>query len=50
MKRLIREHWYTAILVAFVLTVGVLLWRGYRACEAAGGTYVRGLFWMECIK
>ncbi len=28
----------------------IALLHGYTDCAAAGGDYVRGLFWVECVK
>jgi hypothetical protein len=34
-----------AIIVTLALLVG-----GERSCQRRGGHYVRGLFWMECVR
>ena len=36
--------------VLVLMVVLALLWHGWRACAQSGGHYVRGLFWMECIR
>ena len=38
--------WLTLVIVAILLTLGF----GNHRCHARGGTYVRGLFWMGCVK
>ena len=38
------------VAVAFALVVFGFLWSGYSECNDQGGQYVRGLFWMECVK
>jgi len=47
--KLVREHLYIVLLSTFLIVSCVVLYRGWRACDARGGHYVRGLFWMECI-
>jgi hypothetical protein len=39
-----------AVLVAVVVVVLIGMHGTWRDCKAAGGTTVRGLFWLECIK
>jgi hypothetical protein len=39
--------------IAMIVVVGTVLLcllSGYRNCTRRGGHYVRGLFWMECIR
>jgi hypothetical protein len=49
-RRAIRDHALLAIFSVILLVACVVLYRGYRACEAQGGKYVRGLLTMECIR
>ena len=49
-QRAIRDHALLAIFSLILVVACVVLWRGYRACEAQGGKYVRGLLAMECVK
>jgi hypothetical protein len=40
---------------AFLVAIAILaillgLALGYRQCETSGGQYMRGLFWMECVR
>lgn len=37
------------VLVAVTVAIMVAMGLGYVECRDAGGQYVRGLFWMECI-
>jgi hypothetical protein len=41
--------WF-ALSVVIVLVICVALYIGWRNCRERGGTYVRGLFWLECVK
>ena len=50
MARWFRKYWPTLMVVAVACALGVVLYSGWRSCEAQGGQYVRGLFWMECVK
>jgi hypothetical protein len=46
----LREKIYLALLIG---TCGLFLWAMVQTtsqCHAIGGTTVRGLFWLECIK
>lgn len=49
-----RYEYAQAILLALVAGIGCLaLWFLFQTvsqCNAIGGTTVRGLFWLECIK
>lgn len=38
------------IFVVLIVIVLVVLAHGWRECNRAGGKYVRGLVWMECIR
>ena len=42
------------ILLTIFISMAIGCWAslivGYLTCNAFGGQYVRGLFWMECIK
>lgn len=38
------------ILVLVLAMAIVSLWVGKIECDKSGGVYIRGLFWMECIK
>lgn len=41
---------YQLCLIAAAIIVLMLLERGRRDCARERGQYVRGLFWMECIR
>ena len=36
--------------VVALIVIGSLLVSGYSECSEIGGDYVRGLFWMKCVK
>lgn len=38
------------VLVLFMLWHFVTMFTGWRTCSADGGTYVRGMFGMECVE
>ncbi len=38
------------IAVLIVLIALALVANGYMNCSEQGGTYVRGVFWMECLR
>lgn len=38
------------ILAIAAVAVQVALYRGNAKCHASGGHYVRGLYWMECVR
>lgn len=39
-----------AVILFAIIAVLIALGVGNRRCNAEGGTYVRGLLWMECVK
>lgn len=39
-----------AALLFVVVLAMLLLINGMQECHARGGHYVRGLFWMECVR
>jgi len=44
---------FTALLIAFFAFVAVTLWAMFHTavdCHNTGGTVVRGMFWLECIR
>lgn len=43
-------RWLEAVIVAVVLIGLASVAIGARRCSARGGTYVRGLIGMECLK
>lgn len=45
-----RRFVYETLVVILVLVVIFALLSGWRDCRSRGGAYVRGLFWMECIR
>jgi hypothetical protein len=38
------------LLAVGIIAILVALGIGYRNCARRGGTYVRGLVWMECVR
>ena len=44
------ERAVLAILIAVVVIVLIGMWSTWRDCSATGGTTVRGLFGLECIR
>lgn len=38
------------LITVFIVAVLIVLATGWRSCKRSGGTYVRGLVWMECIR
>jgi hypothetical protein len=46
--------WLKRTTLVLFIACAVFAWAyliaGYVNCHTAGGKYVRGLFWMECIK
>ena len=41
---------YRTFIAGVLVAVIYLLMTGLDDCNKAGGTYVQGLFWMECVK
>jgi hypothetical protein len=44
---------YTALLLALLAFAAVTLWAMFQTaadCHGTGGTVVRGMFWLECIR
>jgi len=41
---------YRAATALVVLVILLALGFGWHDCRLSGGQYVRGLFWMECIR
>ena len=44
------ERAVIAVLLAVLAVAGIGMYATWRDCSAAGGTTVRGLFGLECIK
>ncbi len=45
-----RLHPVEKIIILVVIISLIAMVNGWRSCHRIGGTYVRGLFWMECIR
>ena len=44
---------FTALLIALIVFAAVVLWAMFQTavdCHTTGGTVVRGVFWLECIR
>jgi hypothetical protein len=44
---------FTALLIALFAFAAVTLWAMFNTaadCHSTGGTVVRGMFWLECIR
>ena len=44
------DRMVSALIALLILACAVEVTLGWRACRAAHGHYVRGLFWMECLR
>ena len=44
------KHWDKITIVLLLISFGWYLVSDYMDCKAKGGTYVRGLIVMECVK